>query len=106
MHGFACHRILMNKLSDPLLGHMIRGYKLEELLESDTVTKVYRARTPELWQTSELIITILRLPGIISSQTRERFIERFLYEPNRIVRLRPTTLFPLFVYDKQDVHLY
>src|SRR5260370_9965955 len=106
MHGFACHRILMNKLSDPLLGHMIRGYKLEELLESDTVTKVYRARTHELWQTSELIITILSLPGTISTQTRERFIERFLYEAKRIVRLRHTHLFPLFGYGKQDGHLY
>jgi len=96
----------MNKLSDPLLGHMIRGYKLEELLESDTVTKVYRARTHELWQTSELIITILSLPGTISTQTRERFIERFLYEAKRIVRLRHTHLFPLFGYGKQDGHLY
>ncbi len=96
----------MNKLSDPLLGHTIRGYRLEELLESNTVTKVYRARTHELWQTSELIITILSLPGTISTQTRGRFIERFLYEAKRIVRLRHTHLFPLFGYGKQDGHLY
>jgi serine/threonine protein kinase len=96
----------MNKLSDPLLGHMIRGYRLEELLESDAVTKVYRARTQELWQTPELIITILNVPGTISKPTREQFIERFLYEAKRIVRLRHKLLFPLFGYGKQNGHPY
>jgi serine/threonine protein kinase len=96
----------MNKLSDPLLRHMIRGYRLEELLESDAVTKVYRGHTQELWQTPELIITILNLPVILSSQTRERFIERFLREARRIVRLRHKLLFPLFGYGKQNGHPY
>ena len=59
------------------------------------VTKVYRARTQELWQTTELIITILTLPGTLSTQTREQFIKRFLYEAKRIVRLRHKLLFPL-----------
>jgi serine/threonine protein kinase len=96
----------MNKFSDPLLGHMIRGYRLEELLESDAVTKVYRGHTQELWQTPELIITILNLPVTLSSQTRERFIERFLREARRIVRLRHKLLFPLFGYGKQNGHPY
>jgi serine/threonine protein kinase len=96
----------MDKLSDPLLGHMIRGYRLEELLESDAVTKVYRGHTQELWQTSELIITILNLPVALSPQTRERFIERFLREARRIVRLRHKLLFPLFGYGKQNGHPY
>lgn len=96
----------MNKLSDPLLGRMIRGYRLQELLESDTVTKVYRARTQELWQTPELIITILTLPGTLSTPTREQFIKRFLHESKRIVRLRHKHLFPLFGYGKQDGYPY
>ncbi len=85
---------------------MIRGYRLEELLESDAVTKVYRGHTQELWQTPELIITILNLPVTLSPQTRERFIERFLHEARRIVRLRHKLLFPLFGYGKQNGHPY
>ena len=96
----------MNKLSDSLLGHMIRGYRLEELLESDAVTKVYRGHTQELWQTPELIITILNLPVTLSPQTLERFIERFLHEARRIVRLRHKLLFPPFGYGKQNGHPY
>jgi serine/threonine protein kinase len=96
----------MNKLSDPLLGHMIRGYRLQELLESDMITKVYRARTQELWQTPELIITMLTLPGTLSVQTRVQFIKRFLYEAKRVVRLRHKLLFPLFGYGKQDGYPY
>jgi serine/threonine protein kinase len=96
----------MNKLSDPLLGRMIRGYRLQELLESDTITKVYRAQTQELWQTPELLITLLTLPGTLSTQTSEQFIKRFLYEAKRIVRLRHKLLYPLFGYGKQDGYAY
>ncbi len=96
----------MNKISDPLLGRMIRGYRLQELLENDMITKVYRARTLELWQTPELIVTILPLLATLSTPTREQFIKRFLYEAKRIVRLRHEHLFPLFGYGKQDGYPY
>ena len=96
----------MNKLSDPLLGRIIRGYRLQELLESDMITRVYRARTQELWQTPELTITILTLPATLSTSAREQFIKRFLYEAKRIVRLRHEHLFPLFGYGKQDGYPY
>src|SRR5215470_2504043 len=96
----------MNSLNDPPLGHMIRGYRLQELLESDAMTKVYRACTQELWQTPELIITILTLPGTLSMPTRGRFIERFLDEAKRIVRLRHEHLVPLFGYGKQSGYPY
>lgn len=96
----------MNKISDPLLGRMIRGYRLQELLENDVITRVYHARTLELWQTPELIVTILTLPATLSTPTREQFIKRFLYEAKRIVRLRHEHLFPLFGYGKQDGYPY
>lgn len=96
----------MNKLSDALLGRMIRGYRLQELLESDMITRVYRARTQELWQTPELTITILTLPTALSTSVREQFSKRFLYEAKRIVRLRHEHLFPLFGYGRQDGYPY
>jgi len=85
---------------------MFRGYHLEELLKSDGLTKVYRARTQELWQTPELIITLLDLPGTISPPSRERFITRFLFEAKRIVQLRHKLLYPLFGYGKQHGYPY
>ena len=83
------------------------GIAWKNYSESDAVTKVYRAHTQELWQTPELIITILSLPGTISKPTREQFIERFLYEAKRIVRLRHKLLFPLLdTVNRMAIHIY
>jgi serine/threonine-protein kinase len=87
---------------DPFTGKMIRGYCLEELLGRGTATAVYRARTEELWQIPEIIITILLVPDQFSENVKQRFETRFLREAKRISLLRHPFLFPLYGYGVQE----
>jgi len=88
--------------TDSHLRFMIRGYCLEELLGYGKVTSLYRARTEELWQTPEVIMTLLHIPETFSTQARKRFLERFLHEAGRVVQLRHPALFPVFGYGEED----
>lgn len=88
--------------TDSHLRFMIRGYCLEELLGYGKTTSLYRARTEELWQMSEVIMTLLHIPETFSTQARERFLERFLHEANRVVQLRHSSLFPLYGFGEED----
>jgi serine/threonine-protein kinase len=92
--------------TDPFLGKTIRGYSLEELLGRGSLTAVYRARTEELWQVPELIITILLVPNTLSEQARTRFKARFMREARRLALLRHHYLFPLYGYGEQDGLFY
>jgi serine/threonine protein kinase len=88
--------------TNSLVRFMIRGYYLEELLGYGKVTSLYRARTEELWQAPEVVMTLLHIPETFSMQAQKRFLDRFLYEISRIVRLRHPSLFPLFGYGEED----
>jgi serine/threonine-protein kinase len=81
---------------------MIRGYCLEELLGYGKMTSLYRARTEELWQAPEVIMTLLHIPETFSTYARKRFLERFLHEANRVVQLRHPSLFPIYGYGEED----
>jgi serine/threonine protein kinase len=96
----------MNQTANRLIGKMIRGYCLEELLACEDATATYRARTQELWQVPELLITVLLLPEHFSSERRSRFKERFLREAQRIATLRHHYLLPLYGCGEQDGLLY
>lgn len=96
----------MNQRANHLIGKMIRGYCLEEILTSDDATATYRARTQELWQVPELLITVLLLPEHYSTEQRSRFRERFLREAQRIATLRHHYLLPLYGCGEQDGLLY
>ena len=88
--------------TDSHLRFMIRGYCLEELLGYGKMTSLYRARTEELWQMPEVIMTLLHIPETFSTQARKRFLERFLPEAGRVVQLRHPALFPVFGYGEED----
>jgi serine/threonine protein kinase len=88
--------------TDSHLRFTIRGYCLEELLGYGKVTSLYRARTEELWQMPEVIMTLLHIPETFSTQARKRFLERFLHEAGRVVQLRHPALFPVFGYGEED----
>lgn len=92
--------------TDPFLGMVIRGYSLEELLGRGSLTAVYRARTEELWQVPELIITILLVPDTLSEQAHARFKTRFMREARRLALLRHHYLFPLYGYGEQEGLFY
>ena len=81
---------------------MIRGYYLEELLGYGKVTSLYRARTEELWQAPEVVMTLLHIPETFSMQAQKRFLDRFLHEASRIVQLRHPSLCPLLGYGEED----
>ncbi|HTK07058.1 MAG TPA: protein kinase [Ktedonobacteraceae bacterium] len=98
--------IMNDKSADSMLGRRIRGYRLEELLGHGSLTAVYRARTEELWQVPELIITILLVPNTLSERARSRFRARFLHEARRLALLRHHYLHPLYGYDEQDGLFY
>ena len=92
----------MEKPIDSHLRFMIRGYCLEELLGYGKVTSLYRARTEELWQMPEVMMTLLHIPETFSTQARRLFLERFLHEASRIVQLRHPSLFPVYGYGEED----
>jgi serine/threonine protein kinase len=92
----------MQKPTDSHVRFMIRGYCLEELLGYGKMTSLYRARTEELWQMPEVIMTLLHIPETFSTQARKRFLERFLHEASKIVQLRHPSLFPLYGYGEED----
>lgn len=92
----------MDTRADPFLGKTIRGYRLEQLLGRGSATVVYRARTEELWQVPELIVTILLVPGHLSDHAKERFATRFEETARRLATLRHPFLFPLYGYGQQE----
>ena len=92
----------MDTRADPFLGKMIRGYRLEQLLGRGSATAVYRARTEELWQVPELIVTILLVPEHLSVRAKERFVARFEETARRLSALRHPFLFPLYGYGQQE----
>jgi serine/threonine-protein kinase len=96
----------MNQAANRLIGKMIRGYCLEELLVCDDAAATYRARTQELWQVQELLVTVLLLPEDFAPEQRSRFRERFLQESQRLATLRHHYLLPLFGSGEQDGLLY
>lgn len=98
--------IMEIKSKDPFLGQMIRGYYLEELLEHGDLVMVYRARTEELWQVPELIVTILLVPDTLSKQARDQFTVRFMEKGRKLARLRHPHLHPLYGYGAQDGFFY
>jgi serine/threonine protein kinase len=94
------------KSTDPFLGRMIRGYSLEELLGRGRLTAVYRARTEELWQVPELIVTILLVPDTLSEQALTQFKARFMRDARQLALLRHHCLFPLYGYGAQEGLFY
>jgi serine/threonine protein kinase len=99
-------RIMEGKAGDPYLGRIIRGYCLEELLGRGKLTAVYRARTEELWQIPELMITIVLIPEELSKQAQVQFKARFIHHARKLIKLRHHHLFPLYGYGEQDGIFY
>jgi serine/threonine protein kinase len=96
----------MNLSTDPFLGKVIRGYRLEELLGRGAMTAVYRARTQRRWQVAEFIITIVLVPETLPKQVRRSFQERFLQEIGQIERLHHPNICPIYGYGEQDGYCY
>ncbi len=67
---------------------------------------IYRARTEELWQVPELLITILPVPDTFTSQERSQFTERFYAQGRKLARLRHPHLYPLYGYGEQEGFFY
>lgn len=91
---------------DPFLGRIVRGYYLEELLEHGDLAMVYRARTEELWQVPELIVTILLVPNTLTKEARNQFTIRFMEKGRKLARLRHPHLHPLYGYGEQEGFFY
>ena len=87
---------------DPFLGKRIRGYRLEQLLGRGSATAVYHARSDELWQVPELLVTIVLVSEHLTGATQERFWARFAQMAQHLTTLRHPFLFPLYGYGEQD----
>jgi serine/threonine-protein kinase len=96
----------MGAPADPILGHMIRGYRLEERLGAGKLTALYLARTEELWLPSELTIMLLHMPAVLPAHAKIQFTERFTREASRLIKLRHPSLHPLLGYGEEAGQLY
>jgi serine/threonine protein kinase len=96
----------MDASIDLNLGCMIRGYRLEKVLEKGKLTTLYHARTEELWLPPELNIMLLDIPITISASARAQLTERFLHEAKRLIKLRHPSLLPFFGYGEEAGRLY
>ncbi len=96
----------MDAPTDPTLGHMIRGYRLEKRLGTGKLTTLYHARTEELWIPHELTIMLLHIPMTLPARTRKQFTERFTHETGRLIKLRHPSLHPLFGCGEEDGQCY
>jgi serine/threonine protein kinase len=96
----------MNTSVDSNLGCMIRGYRLEKVLEKGKLTTLYHACTEELWLPPELNIMILDIPIEISASARAQLTERFMREARRLIKLRHPSLLPLYGYGEEAGRLY
>ncbi|GHO96369.1 hypothetical protein KSF_064170 [Reticulibacter mediterranei] len=96
----------MDNLADPYLGQMVRGYHLEEALRYEKLMTLYRGRTQELWLLPEIAIALIHIPESLPKHVQENFLIRFSHEANKLIRLRHSSLFPLFGYGVQEDYCY
>lgn len=96
----------MQMPTDPNLGYMIRGYRLEEMLKKGKMTTLYHARTKEIWLPPELSVMLLHIPTATSETARINFKERFTREARRLIKLRHPSLSPLFGYGEEKGQFY
>src|SRR5436309_13838308 len=96
----------MDASIDPNPGCMVRGYRLEKVLEKGKLTTLYRARTEELWLPPELNIMLLDLPVGMSASARVQLTERFMHEARLLIKLRHPSLLPFFGYGEEAGRLY
>jgi serine/threonine protein kinase len=96
----------MSTPADPLLGKVIRGYKLEELVGRGNITAVYHAHTEEPGQAKDLIATVLSVPASFSHAAKDRFQERFLQEAQRISTFHHPNILPLHGFGEQEGYCY
>lgn len=79
-----------------LLGNIIDGYRLEELLGRGSITAVYHARAQQLCLVTELTVTVISLPESFSPQMRTRFLQRFQHITARMAKVRHPLLLALY----------
>jgi serine/threonine protein kinase len=96
----------MDNLADPYLGQVVRGYHLEEALKHEKLMTLYRGRTQELWLLPEIAIALIPLPESLPESTLKNFLIRFSQEASKLIRLRHSSLFPLFGYGTQENYCY
>ncbi|HTK06191.1 MAG TPA: serine/threonine-protein kinase [Ktedonobacteraceae bacterium] len=96
----------MDASVDPNLGCMVRGYRLEKVLEKGKLTTLYRASTEELWLPPALNIMLLDIPTALSAAARVQLTERFMREARRLITLRHPSLLPFFGYGEEAGRLY
>ena len=96
----------MAAFADPLLGKVIGGYKLDELIGRGNITAVYRARAEGLQRDSALLATIFLVPETLPQAAKTRFHARFLQEAQHIFTLRHPHILPLRGYGEQEGHCY
>jgi serine/threonine protein kinase len=96
----------MDMPTDPNLGHMIRGYRLEQILKKEKLTTLYHARTKEIWLPTEISIMLLHIPPTLPEYARKQFKERFTTEARRLIKLRHPSLHPLFGYGEEKGQFY
>jgi serine/threonine-protein kinase len=96
----------MDNVTDPYLGQMVRGYRLEESSGHGKLMTLYRGRTQELWLLPEIAISLIHMPESLSLHAQEKFLTRFSDEAGKLIRLRHSSLFPLFGYGRQENYCY
>lgn len=96
----------MDDPTDPYLGQTVRGYRLEEVVEHEKLITRYRGRTQELWLPPEIAISLIHLPESLAQDAREHFLIRFSDEASKLIRLRHSSLFPLFGYGIRESYCY
>jgi serine/threonine protein kinase len=97
---------LLEKTTPLQIGRVIRGYCLERLLVSETATLLYHAHTEELWLPPEVLIRLIPLPETFTSSAWIKFLQRFEREAHNLIRLRHSSLFPLYGYGEFDGMVY
>lgn len=96
----------MDATVDPNLGSMVRGYRLEKVLEKGKMTTLYRAHTEELWLPPEINVLLLDIPTTLSALVRAQLTERFVQEARRLIKMRHPSLLPYFGYGEEAGRLY
>ncbi|MBO0794669.1 MAG: serine/threonine protein kinase, partial [Ktedonobacteraceae bacterium] len=96
----------MDQPSDLLLGRIINGYRLEELLGRGPLTAVYHARAQDLCLITELTVTVIHIPPSFSPSIRTRFLERFKRVAAQQDKVRHPLLLPIYGYGEYEGYPY
>jgi len=85
-------------ITEQLLGQLVHGYRIDELLGNTKTTAIYRLTAVETVHTEPRTITVFLLPEHFPVRARKRFLERVIREAASLVGLRHPHLFPVIGY--------